>query len=239
MANILYCDTEKSYFLCAGHDLYQPMRHQNIYQRPFLISMQWAWGDGEVQSICSDGKDDLRVVKKAALLFEKADYVIMHNGDRFDWPSILDRMIYHRLPPISEPVFVDTLKMARKLKAPSRSLDYLTYNYELVRKQKPEQGDWLEASLKGNKAAIKRIEKYGMGDIPTLRSLYHTLAPYVKNKVNMGIGAERPCCTNCGSVNVNKEKSRRTATGLKQQWHCQDCGKYMTTGATTGKSFFK
>lgn len=238
MANVLFLDGEMSYFLGAFFDRFQPVNHTNIFQDQFLISIQWAWEGGEVESITSVGKDDTRVVKKAHQLLEKADYVIMHNGDKHDWPIILERIISLGLPPINEPVFIDTLKMSKKIKAASRSLDFLTKKFQLPLKRQSEPGTWLAASLHGDRKAIKSIEEYGKGDIPTLQALYYKLAPYIKNKLNRGIGSDRPCCTNCASNDLSKAKSRRSAKFLKQQWQCNDCGKYMTTNVTEAKAFF-
>lgn len=239
-ANVLYWDIENSPLIVATWGLYdQTIPASHIIQESFIISLQWQWeGENEVHSIHSIGKDDTRVVRKAHALLSSADYAIAHNGDKHDWPHVLARMQDLGLPPINEPVFIDTLKMARKAKFPSRSLDYLTKRFCLPKKRETERGLWLDAA-KGCKKAIKKITEYGEGDIPALIGLYKKISPYVKNKVNMGLYEDRPCCPSCGSESMAKRGFRITKTSRYQAWQCQGCGSWSQTTPRVKGAFFK
>jgi len=240
MPNILYWDIENSYKLAAVFDTWNVnIPHGNVYQDTFIISAQWKWEGGEVQSITSKGKDDTRVVKKLHSLLSSADYAVAHNGDRHDYPILLAKVIEKRLNPIKEPVFIDTLKMARKLKVVSRSLAHLSEKFQLPLKRETRRELWLDASIKGCQRAINEICEYGEGDIDNLEQLFNLLKTYVPNKMNMGLYADRPCCPSCGGERMIVAKHRPAGRFMRTQWQCQDCGKYTTTGQSEKRAFFK
>jgi hypothetical protein len=240
MPKILYWDIENAPIIAATWQTYNinhiPPSH--VIQDTFIISAQWKWEGGAVQSICSKGKDDTRVVKKMASLLGSADYAVAHNGDRHDWPVTLARMQVLGLPPINEPMFLDTLKMAKKAKHASRSLDYLCRQFQLPRKRETEPGLWLNAAH-GDQESIKKIEYYGIGDIDPLEGLFQKLLPYSKTRLNRGIGADNPCCPACGGGHMQSRGMRRTLSGSYQAWQCQGCGKWSQTTPRIKKAFFK
>lgn len=237
---VLFWDIENAPLICATWQTYDishiPPAH--IIKDTFIISAQWKWEGGEVQSICSKGRDDKRVAKKISSLLSSADYAVAHNGDRHDWPVTLARMQVLGLPPIREPVFIDTLKMAKKAKHASRSLDYLCKQFQLPRKRETESGLWLDAA-KGDQAAIEKIEHYGIGDIEPLEALFLKLNPYSKTKLNRGIGSDQPCCPSCGSFNMRKRGLRYTLACAYDRWQCQECGKWAQTASRVKKAFYK
>lgn len=240
MAKVLYWDIENSYMLGAVWQTYN-ISHippSNIIQDTFIISAQWKWEGGQVESISSNGKDDTRVIKKLHGLLSSADYAVAHNGDRHDWPVTLGRMQVLGLPPINEPTFLDTLKMAKKARFASRSLDALCQKFDLPRKREAEKGIWLAATL-GDKEAIKKIEEYGRGDIEPLEALYKRLSPYGHNKINRGLFTEYPCCPNCQSQNMQARGLRVTKVSKMQRWQCQDCGAWASTSPRIKGAFFK
>jgi len=237
---LLYWDIENSYILGAVWQTYN-ISHippSNIIQDTFIISAQWKWEGGEVQSISSNGKDDTCVVKKLHALLSSADYAVAHNGDRHDWPITLGRMQVLGLPPINEPTFIDTLKMAKKARFASRSLDALCQKFDLPRKREAEKGIWLAATL-GDKEAIKKIEHYGCGDIESLEQLYRKLSPYGANKMNRGLFSDAPCCPTCGGSNMQARGVRVTKASKMQRWQCQDCGSWATSAPRIKGAMFK
>lgn len=237
---LLYWDIENSPIIAATWQTYNishiPPSH--IVQDTFIISAQWKWEGGEVQSISSNGKDDTRVVKKLHALLSSADYAVAHNGDRHDWPITLGRMQVLGLPPINEPTFLDTLKMAKKARFASRSLDYLCERFDLPRKKETEKGLWL-AAAKGDKEAISKIEEYGRGDIEPLEALYRKLSPYGATKMNRGLFSDVPCCPICSGTHMQSRGVRVTKVSKTQRWQCQDCGAWASTAPRIKGAMFR
>ena len=240
MPKILYWDIENSPKLAATFETYDTsIHHSMIYQDTFVISAQWKWDGGEVQSITSKGKDDTRVIKKLCGLLSTADYAVAHNGDRHDWPVVLGRIMALKLPPIAEPVFIDTLKMARKIKVASRSLEYLAKSFDLPLKKKTSGHLWLNAARDGCQKSINEICDYGKGDIDNLEQLFNLMKPYVPTKFNQGLYTDRPCCPSCASENMQSRGVKATKTSKYQRWQCQDCGAWSNTTPRIKKAFFK
>ena len=84
----------------------------------FLLSYAAKWSDGTkvLSGVLTPGEargqDDSRIVKSLAHLMKQADYLVAHNGDRFDLPMVNNRLLGNRLDPIGHVQPTDTLKPA-------------------------------------------------------------------------------------------------------------------------------
>ena len=239
IAKILFWDTEITPLLLVKFDLKpEYVRPANIVQDFFFISAQWGWaGDDKVYdtNILDDPKrfaanhtDDYHVIKTIHDVLNEADIVVAHNGDGFDMPKFLDRCSYHKLKPLKQLQFVDTLKEARRIGYTSRSLAYLCEHLSLTRKLENDYGAFKLAAL-GDKKAIKNIVEYGRGDIPTLKDLYYRLLPFMKSHPNLNLYREdgEQGCPHCGSTHFIKKEKVYLKSGVYQGYMCKEtkCGK--------------
>ena len=209
------------------HD--QTLRYSDLISEWFIISMQYQLlEDKKVSyiSVLNDKKrfkknyrDDYAVVKRAYDFLQEVDVIVGHNIKNYDLKKLKAKFLEHKLPPIEMPFVVDTLVWARKYGFTSRKLGDLCKKLELTQKLSHEPGDFILAA-QGNVDAIKRIVKYGIGDIPTLKDLYLILRPY-ENHPNQNAFKNYPCCVKCGSARIHKRGTNKTGEFIT--WACYDC----------------
>ena len=126
-------------------------------------------------------EDDL--LQELHNLLDEANFVIAHNGRRFDMKKIRARMITRGFKPYSPVRIIDTLEIAKKEFAfTSNKLLYLT---RLLCKKNQKSGHekfaghilWKEF-VRGNPEAIKCMREYNILDVTSLQELYDILAPW-------------------------------------------------------------
>lgn len=116
-------------------------------------------------------------------LLNEADFVIAHNGRRFDMKKIRARMITRGFKPHSPVRVIDTLEIAKKEFAfTSNKLLHLT-RLLCKKNQKSDHGKFAGHSLwkefvKGNPEAIAEMREYNQIDAVSLQELYEILAPW-------------------------------------------------------------
>lgn len=236
---ILICDIEISHDIIATYGLREQYHgHHSIIQNWFMICFAWMWLDGEgvqSRSLLSDPKrfkkdhtDDEYLITELHKLLSRADIVVGHNFNRFDWKKFMSKVIKYGLPPIAKPVMIDTLTEARKLGAfTSNSLAYLVKFLKVEHmKQEHAKDMWFRILLHGCKKAIKECVTYCKGDIVATRDLYLKLRPYIESHPNWNLWrtGDEPHCKACGSDHMNKHKVKITRAGKYMQWQCQVCG---------------
>ena len=146
------------------------------YSAKFLNSEEVIYSD-----VSEKTEDDL--IAELHELFDKSDFLIGHNLDRFDLPKIRARMITRGFPPHSPVRTVDTLKIAKQeFKFTSNRLAYLTNllcktNKKLDHAKFAGHKLWKEF-VKGNPEAIQEMREYNMCDVTSLEELYLILAPW-------------------------------------------------------------
>ncbi len=204
----------------------------------FIICFGWRWeGDrtSKVMSIADHPdygpgfEDDGDMVRKLWELFDEADVVVGHNGDKFDIRKVRARMLLHGLEPPSPFQTVDTLKIARKEFAlTSNRLDALGGMLGLG--GKADTGGWKlwSGCLQGDPMAHRKMARYCKRDVNLLRDVYLKLRPWASNHPNMANIAHRPdACPKCGSGRgMNRRGTKYTKTGQYARWQCKSCGGY-------------
>ena len=245
---ILFYDTETAPAIVASFGLYnQNHSYSQVYQDWFFLCAQWAWDhENKVHSksiiddpwaFKEDHTNDFYVVKALYEQIEKADIIVAHNNDGFDWRRFMTKVVEHNLPPIKMPHMVDTLKEARNFAFLSNKLGDLNIKLGLKAKLDTSPGLWPRAAT-GDVEAIEKIVKYGRGDIPALRSLYHRLRPYMKNHPNFNVFKKEDCCPNCGSVQFQCRGFQSSKTMTYQRYQCSNpsCGKWFKGRAPVQKA---
>jgi hypothetical protein len=181
-----------------------------------------------------DTTNDLFVAERLAALYERADVVVAHNGDRFDQRKANARFLFHGIDPPAPYQQVDTLKEARRNFANySNSLGELGRLHELGDKM-PHTGFelWREC-MRGTDKFWKVMEKYNRQDVTVLENLYLRLLPWIGipgKQAHPNRGHWDPVkgfrCPKCGSEDVVKNGTHRTAFSEFQTFRCKNCRGY-------------
>jgi DNA polymerase III epsilon subunit-like protein len=238
---ILFLDSENAPNIAAVWGIHeQRVSYSDIVREWFFLSLQWQWNDSKKvchASILDDKKrfkkdftDDYHVVKTAHDLLSEAQIVVGHNIKGHDMKKLQAKFIEHKLKPLNMPLLVDTLEWSRKFGFTSRKLGDLCAKLGLEKKLQHEPGLFLKAGL-GDEKAIRKVIKYGLGDIPTLRQLYERLKPYSHHpNLNLWRGTGVDCCPNCSSTKFKADGHRYTKIGRIPRNECLECGKYFDAG---------
>jgi DNA polymerase elongation subunit (family B) len=232
-AKILYFDIETSPNLSYTWGKYE----QDVIafeQEWYMLSFAFKWGDGKTQAYSlpdfktykKDRTNDVELVTKLWELFNEADIVVAHNGDRFDIRKSNSRFLFHKLPPPQTYKTVDTLKVARKhFQLNSNRLNDISELLHIG--NKVETGGfslWL-GCMSGDDSSWKKMVKYNKQDVDLLYDVYHRLKSWMTNHPNMNLYQETLyCCPICGSKHVQSRGFSMTRVGKYQRYQCQGCG---------------
>ena len=242
----LYLDLETSPNVVlswrVGYDL--RIDCDNIIKERAIICAGYKWEDDkEARIITWDKKqDDKELLKQVIAIAATADEIVMHNGDKFDWPWVMARAIFHglRVPPVKT---VDTLQWARrKFNFNSNKLDYIAKYLGIGGKIKTEFGLWKEICLNACPKSLRIMSDYCKRDVELLQRVHERLAEFVPAKTHAGVVMGRPSwtCPHDGSMHVKANKKRVTAGGVIQyQMQCQDCGAYYSISSKSYQDYVK
>lgn len=171
--------------------------------------------------------DDINVVKDLHKLFNEAQGVVAHNGDRFDQRKSMARFIQHNLDPPSHYKQVDTKKIAsRYFGFTSNRLSDLAKYLGVDEKGSPGGFETWKGCMGGDKKAWRKMKKYNIQDVNVLEQIYLKLRAWDKNGLPMNMLEDRPsACPLCGEIcSMKKNGSYVSKTGRWQVWQCSSCG---------------
>lgn len=201
----------------------------------YILCFSWKWlGDRKVQYCGLDDfpqrlqknpEDDSHVCKTLRDLFDAADIVIAHNGDKFDRRKANTRFLYHGLMPPSPVHSIDTLKIAKRHFAfSSNRLDELGKFLRVGRKSKHNGFQTWRGCMMGEESAWKKMKRYARQDVALLEEIYYALRPWMESHPNLNLFESDGGCPKCGSSNLISKGMRALRTGLYQRFRCNDCG---------------
>jgi len=183
-----------------------------------------------------DNEDDGRIMKEIWELVNEADIVITHNGDRFDIPRLNTRFLTHQFPPPSPYQSIDTLKAVKRSFAfSSNKLDYINEKLHLNGKMAHQGFELWRSCLKGDTAALRKMEEYNRNDVSILEELYLEIRPWIKGHPNVGIylDTSESVCPICGSDKITKGEHRYyTSVSVFETFRCDECtavGRFRST----------
>ncbi len=232
MSKVLLLDMETSPLLAHVWRLFkenvgvgQIREHTQVlsYAARFLDSKEVIYEDAR------GGRSDLSLVANLCSLLSKTDFVVAHNGERFDLKQIRGRAVVNGLDPFPPVKVIDTLKIAKNEFAfPSNSLAYLAkiLGCEEKGEHKKFPGFKLwEEVLKDNIEAWEEMKEYNIQDIDTLEEVYYKLRPWATQHPNLAVFQEAslPTCPKCGGVHVQKRGLAYTNVAVYQRYFCNDC----------------
>lgn len=205
-------------------------------------SAKWV-GDEEMMNDSSlaygDPKDDFGVCESLWHLFDQADIVVAHNGDRFDVKKMQTRWAFHGLTPPSPFRTYDTLKMAKgKFGMDSNRLNDIGAYFGIGTKYKHEGFAMWVKCLEGDEEAFAEMIKYNDEDVRLLERIYLRLRQWDHRHPNLNVYGDNdgPVCSKCGSDDLQiTSKTAKTNVSEFSTLRCNSCGgwsRYRTSTKT-------
>lgn len=233
---ILFYDLETSYLITKKWDIWDEGVIGVIHDFQ-ILSVAWQWeGEKTIHCVaqCDFGdyepgvNNDHSVVHTIWKLFDEADVVIAHNGNKFDQKKSRARMLAHGMLPPSPYREVDTKLLAKRIGGfSSNKLGDLANSLDISRKGDPGGITTWDGCLAGDMKAWKRLKLYNKQDIPPLRELYLVLRAWSANNVPLNMyGANLSNCPTCGSGPLHNKGVQVSKVASYQRWQCQACGAY-------------
>lgn len=213
----------------------------------YILSWAAKWlGDNKVfyhdQSRAPKLEDDTDLLVKLWHMLDEADFVVAHNGRKFDTKKINARFIKAGLGPPSPYRIIDTLEIAKaKFAFTSNKLEYISelLNVDFKKLKHGEYPGFAlwTAVMAGDKAAWREMRLYNEYDVLSLEETYLHLRPWDDRhpNVNFGESAENRCPP-CGSADLAPKGYAHTNTGKYQRYQCNDCGAWSRSRYTLNQT---
>ena len=210
-----------------------------------MLCFSWKWlGENRIHTRSlpdyprykKNKEDDTDLIKDLHGLFDEADILVAHNGDRFDIRKAHARFISTGLRPPSPSRTIDTLKVARKhFLFESNKLNDLG-NLLRVGKKIPHTGFdlWLRC-MSGDPRAWGVMRRYNRQDVVLLERVYEKLRPYIANHPNLSVFGGDRVCPACQSWSIQKRGVSVTQARRYPRFQCMSCGHWFKGNHETKK----
>lgn len=174
-----------------------------------------------------DPHNDYHVVKALWDLFDEADIIIGHNGDRFDVRKMNARFVYYGMNPPSPYKTVDTLKIAKRyFYFNSNSLNDLGQYLKLGKKVETGGFALWEGCMQGNMKSWRTMIKYNKQDVLLLEKVYLELRKWmIRHPGNEYVQDNARVCHVCKNTKLQRRGIERTASGKNFHYRYQCTGK--------------
>ena len=205
----------------------------HVVKEPYILCAAWKWyGEKRIHVATMEGdEDDRNVVAKLHELFNEADIIIAHNGDRYDQPVSHAMFIRHGFLPPEPYRQVDTLKVARKhFRFSSNRLNELGKVLGLG--EKAQTGGfrtWL-GCMDDDPAAWRKMVRYNRQDVALLEKVYEKLLPWITTHPAVNNIAGRPeACPKCLAEGQMQARGwLHLAATKRRRYQCKACGGWTT-----------
>jgi DNA polymerase elongation subunit (family B) len=206
-----------------------------------IITFAYKWLDKKKVNVV--GLDDVSsdaLVKMLWKLFDEADIIIAHNGDKFDIKRANTEFVKYGLGVPSFYRTIDTLKVARRyFKFNSNKLDDLGDVLGLGRKEHSSWDLW-KGCMQGDEKSFKLMKKYNKQDVVLLECVYLELRKWISNHPNVNLDTDKvDCCPTCGSNDLMKRGFGYSKTGTYQRYQCKNCGAWCSGKTVTNSLIVK
>lgn len=217
---ILFYDIETSYGLAKA---WRPgwkvrLTQDNFITVPKIICISYKWNyEDTVHTVRWDSNQDDKLLLELFIPeLNKADFIVAHNGDKFDLPWIKTRALVNDLEMHPKYKTVDTLKIARyKHRFLSNRLDDIGEYLKLGRKIKVDFALWDRVILEKSEKALKEMIKYCEQDVLLLEKVYNKLSKQELPVVHNGVlqGSTKNTSPYTGKSNVELVKTTTSKAG--------------------------
>ena len=214
---ILFLDIESS-------DLHADIGH--------VICIGYKWAHEKSPHIMSlihhpgrKSNDDSKLLEAFRPIISKADLVVYHFGQFFDYPFLQTRLLIHGLKPYPVVQGFDTWRTAKyKMRFKSnrleRILEVLGCPYE---KSPVKLSVWGDARI-GDPKAVKYVVDHCKRDVLIEEWVYNKISCLEYNRPSAFIRKHWSECANCGRHTMRSEGLRTTATRTYRRLNCSNCG---------------
>ena len=230
-------DIETSPMLSAIWSLYQDaINPQGLLQYSYILC--WSaldidtgefFGDSlhlHKRAFKKDPTDDSLVTASLWRLFDEADVLLAHNGDRFDIPVANTRFLAHGMPAPSSYKSMDTLKIFKsKFKLPSNRLNEIAKFLRIGEKEKVEFDDWM-GCMSGRTSSFEKMFHYNRVDTELLLEVYRRVMSYYLHNHHVGLlkGVDDEIsCPACGGIDYQLRGFYYTKAAKRQRYMCNAC----------------
>ena len=192
----------------------------------YIMSFAVKWNDKKTKVYKKpDFKTYKQFIKLLWYVFEEADIIVAHNGDKFDIKKANTQFITCGLKPPAPYKTIDTLKWARRtFKFDSNKLDDLGEYLNLGRKVETGGFKLWRDCMAGVTKAWNKMAKYNKQDVDLLYNVYEKLKSWSTNHPNINVFAGNDACPICGCKRLIKRGFNLNKTGKTQRLQCLDCG---------------
>lgn len=159
-------------------------------------------------------------------LMDEADVIMGWNSRRFDVPHLNREIaLTEGLTPPSPHKDLDLMvETKRAFRFVSNKLDHVATQFQVGHKIQHEGHALWQACMDGDEKAWSRMKRYQVGDVNLLIPLYEKLRPWIRNHPHIGVhDGLLSGCPRCGSGNVQRRGTAKTATGSYARFQCQAC----------------
>ncbi len=249
-AKILFYDIEVSYGIAR---VWRPGWKIQVGYSDFLehgriicISYKWSNSD-EVHTVRWDKHhDDKALLEVFINELNKADFIVAHNGDKFDLPWIRTRALFHNIEMLPKYKSVDTLKISRyRHKFPSNRLDDLGEYLGLGRKIRTDRDLWvrtIEGNEKDSLLALNEMTLYCEQDVILLEKVYDKLSSQELPTIHIGTlkGETKQTSPYNGKTNLTLIKTTTSRAGTRKHlMKCLDTNKYFEFSDTDYRKYIE
>lgn len=239
---VLFLDIETAPVLAHVWRMYDEITNiDQIINDWYILSCAYKWmGDAEPTVVSQrqfkgykpHSEDDSRVLEHLREQLCAADFVVAHNGDRFDIKKLNTRFLMNGLSPPTPYRSIDTLKIAKRIFGfTSNKLDYLARMLLGKRKVKHDGLPLWQAVMRGEFAAWDTMEKYNKEDVNLLEEVYYILAAWdhLHPNLNLSTSNDNMSCVVCTSHDVMPTGGTVAVgqAGLYLGYVCNNCGHQM------------
>ena len=196
-------------------------------------------------------EDDYRLTNWLIEWLDNADYVVAHNGRKFDIPLIKARALINGIEPPSPFKVIDTLEIARKEFLFTRnSLENLAIqlncNLHKLKDRKFSGFSLWKECMEGNEEAWAEMKKYNIMDVDVLEEVYLKLRAWDSRHPNINVEDDETTtrCPKCSSDKLERRGFYTTNVGKYQRYQCRSCGgwsssRYIENSIEKRKSLLK
>ncbi len=220
MNKVLLFDIESSPNLAYVWGKYQQdvIEFQSEWE---MLSFSAKWLNGKSITLGRDTHSEKQLVTELHKLFNEADIIIGHNGDKFDIKKTNAKFLEFGLTPPSPYKTIDTLKIARRYFAfNSNRLGDLGQKLGLGKKVHTGGFQLWQGCMKNDPKSWYLMKKYNKQDVVLLEKIYLKFLPWIQNHPALEQGSG---CPNCTSTNLQKRGYAVTRKHKYQRYQCQDC----------------
>jgi DNA polymerase elongation subunit (family B) len=177
-----------------------------------------------VSTAKNGSEEDL--VRKLWELFDEADIIIGHNGDRFDIRKSNAKFLEYGLTPPSSYQTIDTLKVARKyFNFNSNRLNDLAKTMGLGEKVQTGGFELWLGCMRDEPKSWKKMIEYCKHDVELLEKIYMEMRPWMTTHPNHNLfTGETHGCPVCASAKTQRRGFSHTRVGKRQRYQCMEEG---------------